>query len=41
MHVLHINEKMSIPKGKLDKLTDALVNLMSQFNNFTDDKKGN
>ena len=30
---------MSIPKGNLNKPTDALVNLMNQFNNFTDDEK--
>ena len=34
-----INEKMSIPKGILNKPNDALVNLMNQLNNFTDDKK--
>ena len=32
---------MSIPKGNLNKPTDALVNLMSQLNNFTDDEKEN
>ena len=31
-----INEKMSIPKGNLNKPTDAFVNLMNQLNNFTD-----
>ena len=31
----------SIPKGNLNKPTDALVNIMSQLNNFTDDKKQN
>ena len=36
-----INEKMSIPKGNLNEPTDALVNLMNQLNNFTDDKKEN
>ena len=34
-----INEKMSIPKGNLNKPTDALVNLMKQLNNFTDNEK--
>ena len=32
---------MSIPKGNLNKPTDALVNLMSQLNNSTDDEKEN
>ena len=32
-----INEKVSIPKGKLNKPTDALVNLKNQLNNFSDD----
>ena len=32
---------MSIPKGNLNKPTDALVNLMCRLNNFTDDKKEN
>ena len=36
-----INEKMSIPKENLNKPTDALVNLKSQLNNFTDDEKEN
>ena len=36
-----INEIMSIPKGNLNKPTDALVNLMNQLNNFTDDEKEN
>ena len=36
-----INEKMSIPKGNLNKPTDALVNLMNQLNNLTDDEKEN
>ena len=36
-----INEKMFIPKGNLNKPTDALVNLMNQLNNFTDDEKEN
>ena len=30
---------MSIPKANLNKPTDALVNLMNQLNNFTDDEK--
>ena len=30
---------MSIPKGNLNKPTDALVNLMNQLNNFTDNEK--
>ena len=33
------NGEVSIPKGKLNKPTDALVNLMNQLNNFTDIKK--
>ena len=36
-----INENVSIPKGNLNKSTDALVNLMNQLYNFTDDKKEN
>ena len=32
---------MSIPKGDLNKPTDALVNLMNKLNNFTDDEKEN
>ena len=36
-----INEKMFIPKGNLNKPTDALVNLMNQLNNFTEDEKEN
>ena len=32
---------MSILKGNLNKPTGALVNLMNQLNNFTDDKKEN
>ena len=35
------NEKMSIPKRNLNTPTDALVNLMKQLNNFTDDEKEN
>ena len=34
-------KKMSIPKGNLNKPTDALVNLMNQLNNFTNDEKEN
>ena len=34
-----INEKMSISTGNLNKPTDALVNLVDQFKNFTDDEK--
>ena len=30
-----INKKMSIPKGNLNKPTDASVILMNQLNNFT------
>ena len=36
-----INGKVSIPKGNLNEPTDALVNLMNQLNNFTDDEKEN
>ena len=36
-----VNENMSFPKGNLNKPTDALVNLMNQLNNFTDDEKEN
>ena len=36
-----IDEKVSIPKGNLNKPTDALVDFMNQLNNFTDDKKEN
>ena len=32
---------MSILKGNLNKPTDALVNLINQPNNFTDDEKEN
>ena len=32
---------MSIPKGNLNKPTDALVKLINQLNNFTDDEKEN
>ena len=34
-----INEKVSIPKGNLNKPTDPLDNLLNQLDNFTDDKK--
>ena len=34
-----INEKMPIPKGNLNKPTDALVNFMNQLINSTDDEK--
>ena len=36
-----IDEKMSIPKRNLNKPTNALVNLMNQLNNLTDDEKEN
>ena len=29
------------PKGSLNKPTDALINLINQLNNFTDDEKEN
>ena len=32
---------MSIPKGDLNKPTDALVNLLNHLHNFTDDEKQN
>ena len=32
---------MSIPKRNFNKPTDALVNLMNQLKNFTDDNKEN
>ena len=32
---------MFLPKGRLNKPTGALINLMNQLNNFTDDEKGN
>ena len=32
---------MSIPRRNLNKPTDALVNLMKQLNNLTDDEKEN
>ena len=36
-----INEKMTIPKGNLNKPTDALVNLMNHLNKHTGDEKEN
>ena len=36
-----INERVSIPKGNLNKPTDAFVNLMNQLNNFTGNEKEN
>ena len=36
-----ITEKMSIPKGNLNKPTGPLVNLINQIRNFTDDDKEN
>ena len=36
-----VNLAMSLPKGSLNKPTGALINLMNQLNNFTDDKKEN
>ena len=36
-----INEKLSSPKGNLNKPTDVLVTLMNQLNNFPDDEKEN
>ena len=36
-----INEKMSILRGNLNEPADALVNLMNQLINFTDDEKEN
>ena len=32
---------MSLPKGNLNKPTGALINLMNELNNFTDDEKEN
>ena len=32
---------MFLPKGRLNKPTGALINLMKQLNNFTDDEKEN
>ena len=34
-----VNSVMSHPKGSLNKPTGALINLMNQLNNFTDDEK--
>ena len=36
-----INERVSIPKGNLNKPTDAFVNLMNQLDSFPDDEKEN
>ena len=36
-----INERVSIPKGNLNKPTDAFVNLMNQLDKFPDGKKEN
>ena len=36
-----VNLVMSLPKGKLNKPTGALINHMNQLNNFTDDEKEN
>ena len=36
-----VNSVMSHPKGSLNKPTGALINLMNQLNNFTDDEKEN
>ena len=41
LQFFQINEKVFLPIGNLNKPTDALVNLMNEFNNFTDDKKEN
>ena len=35
------NSVMFLPKGRLNKPTGALINLMNQLNNFTDDEKEN
>ena len=40
-HFVLLNSVMSLPKGSLNKPTGALINLMNQLNNFTDDKKEN
>ena len=32
---------MSLPEGNLNKPTAALISLMNQLNNFTDDEKEN
>ena len=36
-----VNSVISLPKWSLNKPTGALINLMNQFNNFTDDEKEN
>ena len=36
-----VNSIMFLPKGNLNKPTGALINLMNQLFNFTDDKKEN
>ena len=36
-----IDENVSIPKGNLNKPTDAFVNLMNQLSNFTGNEKEN
>ena len=36
-----VNSVISLPKGSLNKLTGALINLMNQLNNFTDGEKEN
>ena len=36
-----VNSIMPLPKGNLNKPTGALISLMNQLNNFTDDKKEN
>ena len=33
-----VNSVMSLPKGSLSKLTGALISLMNQLTNFTDDE---
>ena len=40
-HFVLLNSVMSLPKGSLNKPTGALINLINQLNNFTDDKKEN
>ena len=37
----NVNSIMPQPKGNLNKPTVALINLMNQLNNFTDDEKEN
>ena len=36
-----VNSVMSLSKGNLNKPTDALITLLNQLNNFTDNKKEN